>query len=29
MICDGYRTTGKKLLVIDRTVNGVRLSVGM
>jgi len=29
MICDGYRTTGKKLLVIDRTINGVRLSVGM
>jgi thioredoxin reductase (NADPH) len=29
MICDGYRTTGKKLLVIDRTVHGVRLSVGM
>jgi thioredoxin reductase (NADPH) len=29
MICDGYRTTGKKLLVIDRTVGGVRLSVGM
>jgi len=29
MICDGYRTTGKKLLVIDRTANGVRLSVGM
>jgi thioredoxin reductase (NADPH) len=29
MICDGYNTTGKKLLVIDRTVNGVRLSVGM
>ena len=29
MICDGYRTTGRKLLVIDRTVNGVRLSVGM
>jgi thioredoxin reductase (NADPH) len=29
MICDGYRTTNKKLLVIDRTVNGVRLSVGM
>lgn len=29
MICDGYRTTGKKLLVIDRTVNGVRMSVGM
>ena len=29
MICDGYRTTGKKLLVIDRTANGVRTSVGM
>jgi thioredoxin reductase (NADPH) len=29
MICDGYRTTGKKLLVIDRTVNGVRVSIGM
>jgi thioredoxin reductase (NADPH) len=29
MICDGFRTTGRKLLVIDRTVNGVRLSVGM
>jgi thioredoxin reductase (NADPH) len=29
MICDGYRTTGKKLVIIDRTVNGVRLSVGM
>jgi thioredoxin reductase (NADPH) len=29
MICDGYHTTGKKLLVIDRTINGVRLSVGM
>jgi thioredoxin reductase (NADPH) len=29
MICDGYLTTGKKLLVIDRTVNGVRLSIGM
>jgi len=29
MICDGYRTTGKKLLVIDRTANGVRMSVGM
>jgi len=29
MICDGYRTTGRKLLVIDRTINGVRLSVGM
>ncbi len=29
MICDGYHTTGKKLLVIDRTVNGVRLSIGM
>jgi len=29
MICDGYRTTGKKLLVIDRTMSGVRLSIGM
>ncbi len=29
MICDGYRTTGKKLLVIDRSINGVRLSIGM
>jgi thioredoxin reductase (NADPH) len=29
MICDGYRTTGKKLLVIDRTINGVRVCVGM
>jgi thioredoxin reductase len=29
MICDGYRTTGKKLLVIDRTAGGVRLSIGM
>jgi thioredoxin reductase (NADPH) len=29
MICDGYRTTNKKLLVIDRTVNGVRMSMGM
>jgi thioredoxin reductase (NADPH) len=29
MICDGYHTTGKKLLVIDRTVNGVRLCIGM
>jgi thioredoxin reductase (NADPH) len=29
MICDGYRTTGRKLLVIDRTINGVRLSVAM
>ena len=29
MICDGYRTTGKKLLVIDRTINGVRISIGM
>ncbi len=29
MICDGYRTNNKKLLVIDRTVNGVRMSVGM
>lgn len=29
MICDGYRTTGKKLVVIDRTINGVRMSIGM
>lgn len=29
MICDGYHTTGKKLLVIDRTIKGVRLSIGM
>jgi thioredoxin reductase (NADPH) len=29
MICDGYRTSNKKLLVIDRTINGVRLSVAM
>lgn len=29
MICDGYRTTGRKLVVIDRTVNGVRLSIAM
>jgi len=29
MICDGYKTTGRKLLVIDRTINGVRLSLGM
>ncbi|MHB8883077.1 MAG: NAD(P)/FAD-dependent oxidoreductase [Thermodesulfovibrionales bacterium] len=29
MICDGYRTTGRKLLVIDRTINGARLSLGM
>jgi thioredoxin reductase (NADPH) len=29
MICDGYRTTGKKLLVMDRTINGVRLCIGM
>jgi thioredoxin reductase (NADPH) len=29
MICDGYRTTRKKLIVIDRTINGVRLSVAM
>jgi thioredoxin reductase (NADPH) len=29
MICDGYRTTGRKLVVIDRTVNGVRMSIGM
>jgi thioredoxin reductase (NADPH) len=29
MICDGYRMTGKKIAVIDRTANGVRMSVGM
>jgi thioredoxin reductase (NADPH) len=29
MICDGYRTTNKKLVVIDRTANGVRLSAAM
>jgi thioredoxin reductase (NADPH) len=29
MICDGYRTTGRKLIVIDRTINGVRLSIAM
>ena len=29
MICDGYRTTGRKLLVIDRTIHGARISVGM
>ena len=29
MICDGYRTTNKKLLVIDRSVNGVRMTIGM
>ena len=29
LICDGYRTTGKKLVVIDRSVNGVRTSMGM
>jgi thioredoxin reductase (NADPH) len=29
MICDGYRTSGKKLLVIDRTINGARISLGM
>jgi thioredoxin reductase (NADPH) len=29
MICDGYRTTGKKLVVLDRTVNGVRMSIAM
>jgi thioredoxin reductase (NADPH) len=29
MICDGFHTTGKKLLVIDRTANGVRTSVAM
>ena len=26
LICDGYRTTGKKLLVTDRTINGIRTS---
>jgi thioredoxin reductase (NADPH) len=29
LICDGYRTTGKKLIVIDRTIKGVRISIGM
>lgn len=29
MICDGYRATVKKLAVIDRTANGVRMSVAM
>jgi thioredoxin reductase (NADPH) len=29
LICDGYRTSGKKLLVTDRTINGVRISLGM
>lgn len=29
LICDGYRTTGRKLLVTDRTINGVRIAVGM
>jgi len=29
LICDGYRTTGKKLVVIDRSINGVRTSIGM
>jgi thioredoxin reductase (NADPH) len=29
MICDGYRTTNRKLLVIDRTANGVRTSIAM
>ena len=29
MICDGYRTTGRKLVVIDRTAAGVRSSVAM
>jgi thioredoxin reductase (NADPH) len=29
LICDGYHTTGKKLVVIDRTANGVRSSVAM
>ncbi len=29
LICDGYRTTGKKLVVIDRSAKGVRTSIGM
>lgn len=29
LICDGYRTTNKKLVVIDRTAAGVRTSVAM
>lgn len=29
MICDGYRTTGRKLVVIDRTATGIRSSVAM
>lgn len=29
LICDGYRTTGRKLVVTDRTANGVRTAVGM
>jgi len=29
MICDGYRMTGKKVVVIDRTATGVRMSVAM
>jgi len=29
LICDGYRTTGKKLLVTDCTVAGIRTSLGM
>lgn len=29
LICDGYRTTGKKLVVTDRTANGIRIAVGM
>ena len=29
LICDGYRTTGRKLLVTDRTISGVRISLGM
>jgi len=28
MICNGYRATGRKLIVMDRTINGVRLSIG-
>lgn len=29
MICDGYRTTSRKLIVIDRTASGVRNSIAM
>lgn len=29
LICDGYRTTGKNLLVTDRTIRGVRTAIGM